>query len=286
MLQDLTDEANEANETRYQDMLKQLGLTQGQVGETYDQVFELLATQGDAERQRISSQGSRNRAQSTQSLISRGLGSTTIQDAMQRRIDEEENRSTLALEEMISGQKAGALMSRAGSEERLGSMIASMMESRTDQAPDIGMLMQLMGGAGAGAGAMGSAMAGGGGGGGGGSSGSARFGQGGAANAGGQGKNPGGSRFGGGWTSRAGGGMETGAALSKYFGPGSQAFLGGMGSQPGSVTAGAKKPDQLEGYEEGGGGEGGKGGRTSADAAWRRTAKPYGMDMDEWMKDW
>ena len=284
MMQDLQDKANEANEQRYQDILEQLGITQGQVGGTYDEVFELLGTMGEAERQRIGEQASRAGAQSTQSLIGRGLGSTTIQDSMQRRIDQEENRSNLALEEAISGQKAGALMGRAGSEERLGGLIASMMEMRTDQGPDMSMLMQLMGQSGAGAGAYGSAMAGGGSGGGspfGASSGGSTYGTGGNNRVTSSGPRG---------TSRAGGGLETGAALASFFGPGSQGFMGGMGSQPGWVSSSQARPDDLGDYDEAsaGGGEGGKGGGggTAADAAWRRMRKPYGMDMDEWMKDW
>ncbi len=280
MFQELQDKANAANESRYQDILDQLGLTQGQVGETYDEVFALLATMGDAERQRIGSQASRAGAQTTQSLISRGLGSTTIQDAMQRRIDEEENRSNLALEEAISGQKAGALMGRAGSEERMGSLIASMMEARTDQGPDLGLLMQLMGGAGAGQGAVGSAMAGGGGGGGSFGSSKLTFG-------GGKGGIPGGQQFGYQPVSGGGGGGGGGGQFSQMFGAGSQGFFGNMGSQPGWVTAGAKKPDKLEGYEEasagGGGGKGG-GGLSWLDKLWKNTAKPYGMSMKEWQE--
>jgi len=62
-----------------------------------------------------------------------------------------------------------------------------------------------------------------------------------------------------------------------------------MGSQPGWVSSSQARPDDLGDYDEAsaGGGEGGKGGGggTAADAAWRRMRKPYGMDMDEWMKD-
>ncbi len=287
MFQELQDKANEANEQRYQDILEQLGITQGQVGGTYDEVFELLGTMGDAERQRIGSQASRAGAQSTQSLISRGLGSTTIQDSMQRRIDEEENRSNLALEEAISGQKAGALMGRAGSEERMGSLIASMMEMRTDQGPDLSMLMQLMGQSGAGQGAYGSAMAGGGGSGGGDSGSSFGASSGGGSTYGTRSNRV--TSSGPSGSSRAGSGLEVGSALASFFGPGSQGFFGGMGSQPGWVSSSQARPDDLGDYEEGGGGGGeggGKKSRTAAETAWRRTAKPYGMSMDEWMKDW
>lgn len=97
-------------------------------------------------------------------------------------------------------------------------------------------------------------------------------------------------QFGG--SARAGTGLEAGAMLSSMMGPGSSGFFNAPGGMTGSVFAMPNKEDpqaeQAQGGGFGGGGGGGGDGqhRTASDAAWRRTAKPYGMDMDEWMKDW
>lgn len=234
MFQDLQDQANEANEARYKQILDQLSKTQGQVGGTYDQIQELLGTLGGAERERIGRQAEIGRAQTLQSLVDRGLGSTTIKESMERRIDEEESRAMLALEEALAGQQAGALMSRAGAEERLGGLIASMMESRSDVGPDMGSILSLMQSLGAGEGAMAGGAGGyGGGSGGGGSLGSMwmgqRFGGGGG---GGERTSPYGApmRSGGGYGGGATGGGAGPVNLFDFFGPGSKGFFGEHGS--------------------------------------------------------
>ncbi len=100
--------ANLANEQRYQQILGS---------------FENL---GKAGRARIEQQTTQRQAQATQSLTSRGLGSTTITSAVERGIASDAELQRQQLEESVTMQKAG------------------VMERRTDRGPDLGMFANLL----------------------------------------------------------------------------------------------------------------------------------------------
>jgi hypothetical protein len=100
--------ANRMNEERYRKILGQ---------------FETL---GQAGRARIEQQTARRQAEATQSLVSRGLGGTTITSAVERGIASDAELSRQQLEESVAMQKAG------------------VMERRTDTGPDLGMFANLL----------------------------------------------------------------------------------------------------------------------------------------------
>lgn len=100
--------ANKANEERYQ------------------QILGLLSGLGTAGRERISRQTAQQQAQATQSLITRGLGSTTITEAARRGIASDAELARQQLEESIAIQKAG------------------VMERRQDIGPDWAMYANLL----------------------------------------------------------------------------------------------------------------------------------------------
>jgi hypothetical protein len=100
--------ANKANETRYQDILKQYD-TLGKAGET-------RIAQGEAQAQ----------AKSQSSLTGRGLGNTTIVDAMSRGISGDAETSRQQLQEGITRDKT------------------KVMEAKTEQGPDMSMYAQLL----------------------------------------------------------------------------------------------------------------------------------------------
>jgi len=141
---DLHDQAFQANQTRYDDIIGQIGQTSDQVGGSYDQAFNLTQTIGDAERERIGMGETRALASSEQDLISRGLGQTTIRESARRGVRDDASRARNELQESIARTQAGVVQNRAGSEERLGGMLASFMEKRTDAYPDLGMMAQLL----------------------------------------------------------------------------------------------------------------------------------------------
>lgn len=107
-LQAAQDRANQLNEQRYKEILAQ---------------YEHL---GEAGRTRIQKQTEQQQAAATQSLIGRGLGSTTITSAVSRGIASDAELQRQQLEESVSMQKAG------------------VMERRTDVGPDLSMYANLL----------------------------------------------------------------------------------------------------------------------------------------------
>ena len=142
----------QANETRYQDILTRDAANQDRVGATYGQAFDLLENLGESEREQVDIRGIRDFASSDQDLTTRGLGNTTIRDSVRRGVGEDVDRSKRAITEQEGRQKAGVLQARAGAEERMGQYATSFMERRTDQGPDVNLLADLMSQAGAGQG--------------------------------------------------------------------------------------------------------------------------------------
>lgn len=121
----LQDAANQANEARYQQIIGPGGI--------YDRVADLIATVGQGQQERIDMGAARAGADVNQSMISRGLGNTTIRNAAQRGVQDDANRASRELAESVASQQAGVELGRAG-----------VMERRTDQGPDAGLIAQLM----------------------------------------------------------------------------------------------------------------------------------------------
>jgi hypothetical protein len=140
----LHEEANKANEDRYKGILDQIGATQDRVGAIYDDAQGLLADLGQTDRRRIDETRQQAMAGSDQDLISRGLGNTTIRQSIQRGISSDAERAQQSVTEQTGRQRAALLQGLAGTEERSGQMLASMMERRSDIGPDMGSMLQLM----------------------------------------------------------------------------------------------------------------------------------------------
>lgn len=140
----LHEQANEANEQRYQNILDQINTGGEQLGSTYDRMEGLLGGLGDSDRERIGQQQTQARGQADQDLTTRGLGNTTVRSSVMRGIDEDAGRAQRDVTERVGRQQAGMLQSRAGAEQQQNQFLAQMMERRTDQGPDMGAFMQLM----------------------------------------------------------------------------------------------------------------------------------------------
>lgn len=140
----LQEQANAANEQRYGEIIDTIGSTSQRLGQTYDRVDDLLLSLGTSERGRIEQTRQRESARADQDLISRGLGNTTVRESVQRGVNEDANRLGAELTEQVSRQRAGVLTQRAGAEQSQGNFLAQMMERRTDQGPDLGMMASLL----------------------------------------------------------------------------------------------------------------------------------------------
>lgn len=102
------DHANAANDTRYR------------------QGLGLIAGQGQSSKDEAKRGAESGFAQDTQSLVSRGLGSSTVYDSSRRRRDEDYQRASQRIDESVADRAAG------------------FIERRSDAAPDIGKLLELM----------------------------------------------------------------------------------------------------------------------------------------------
>lgn len=138
--------ANEANETRYQQLLTTIDALGEQVGAqgTYGEAMNLIDQIGASARTEIQDQAARAQASGAQDLVSRGLGNTTIRSAMQRGIMADTQRALGAQAEREAGQKAGLLTQRAGAELDVGRLKAGAIEGKYDTAPDLGMMASLL----------------------------------------------------------------------------------------------------------------------------------------------
>jgi hypothetical protein len=116
-----------------QDILKQLQAAQNQANQAnqqrYKDVLGMYSNLGQSGAQQIQQQTAQQQAQSTQDLTSRGLGNTTITGAMSRGINQAGQQNLLGLQEGLAGQEAG------------------VMERMTQQGPDLSMYANLIKGA-------------------------------------------------------------------------------------------------------------------------------------------
>ena len=116
--------------TALQGIIKQMQAAQKKANlaneQRYQQILGSFENLGKAGRARIEQQTQQRQAQATQSLTSRGLGSTTITSAVERGIASDAELSRQQLEESVTMQRAG------------------VMERRTDEGPDLGMFASLL----------------------------------------------------------------------------------------------------------------------------------------------
>lgn len=126
----LQEEANRANQQRYNQLL-------GTIDTGRDTVMDLLGDLGESQFGRIDQTRQRERGRAEQDLISRGLGNTTIRESVLRGVEDDAQRAQSELTEQISRQKAGA-------ETDFTRMLASAIEGRSDVGPDLAMMAQLM----------------------------------------------------------------------------------------------------------------------------------------------
>lgn len=109
MYQDQQGAANTANESRYRGILG------------------VLQNQGATSKQDIQRTGAEERGGITQSMIDRGLYSSSVMDSLKNRSFEAQNRASSAVDESVADRTAG------------------VMERRTDQGPNLGLFSSLLG---------------------------------------------------------------------------------------------------------------------------------------------
>lgn len=121
--------ANQANEARYQDILRGYQ-------ERYARNMDMLAGRGAQEGQDISDRYRSQEAQRRQQLIGRGLGNSTVVNTMQMGNERERANDLGRLNERIRQQTLAADAGLTGD-------TLQFMERRTDAQPDVRLLAQL-----------------------------------------------------------------------------------------------------------------------------------------------
>jgi hypothetical protein len=113
-----------------QDILKQLQTTQNQANtanqQRYQDVLGMYSNLGQTESQAIAEQGQQQQAKSTQDLMARGLGNTTVTGAMSRGIASDTQSQQTQLQEGLAAKEAG------------------VMQSMNQQGPDMSMYANLI----------------------------------------------------------------------------------------------------------------------------------------------
>lgn len=143
-LMESENQANQAAEQRYQQLLQGAARTQRQVMGTYAQANNLLGTQGNAAKSAAQAAGVQQQGAAAQSLMSRGLGNTTVVDSTRRGINADTQRQIAAIDEAVAGQKAGLLTQQAGAQMNLGQFQADSLLSRRDERPDMNVYLNLL----------------------------------------------------------------------------------------------------------------------------------------------
>lgn len=146
------DKANAANLDRYQQLLGSINTLGAQVGEqgTYGKSLALMDQVGTAGRQRITEQSAKAMATAEQDLTTRGLGNTTIREAVKRGTAHDAEMARQQMEESLAMQKSGIYQGLAGAQMQIGGMRAGAIEGRTDAGPNLGMFASLLSAAAAG----------------------------------------------------------------------------------------------------------------------------------------
>lgn len=105
-------------------------------GNTFADMMGLVQGQGDIARQGIADRYEMDRSSALQSLVDRGLGNTTVLDALNRGLLSDENRAYGMLDEQLRREKLGVY--------QVPLQQLQFQAGRTDQGPDMRMYATLM----------------------------------------------------------------------------------------------------------------------------------------------
>lgn len=142
--QTANDKANKDSLAQYQKLLQQAQQTTQNVGSLYGQAQQSVQNVGDQAKQRAGQQNQQQLAQAQQSLISRGLGNTTVLDSANRGINSDYAMNLGDIDEQQARLRSGLLTQQAGAEMGLGQFNADAILSRQNVGPDLGMYTQLL----------------------------------------------------------------------------------------------------------------------------------------------
>lgn len=140
-------QSNQANNQRYNQGLGVLN-SGGQSAQGYlGQALANTQSLGEGERQQLAQQYQNQSGQVAQSAVSRGLGNTTVTDALQSGVNRTRDLGNINLNESLARQSAAVQQQQAAQANQTSGSIANFIQGRNDVGPDAGLLSNLVTGA-------------------------------------------------------------------------------------------------------------------------------------------
>lgn len=135
-MQKAQEEANEANELRYQQGLAELTGARDVMRELYGEAGEMMGDVGRSAMEDISRGAVAAGGRGRQQLISSGLANTTIAANLMRGTEEDRRRAMERVEGQQATMRGGLATQRAGVEMAGGGAMADFIARRSDVGPD------------------------------------------------------------------------------------------------------------------------------------------------------
>jgi len=143
-VQQAQNQANAANESRYKQLISAIQGLAGRTGNIYGQIMNNIGQMGQTQKTNIARKEKRQKANTAQDLISRGLGNTTIRQSAMRGVSSDAQRALQNLAEQQANMRASALQSKAGSDQAVTGMLAQAIQARNDIGPNLSMYANLL----------------------------------------------------------------------------------------------------------------------------------------------
>jgi hypothetical protein len=140
-----SDEAKTKGEEQYAALLDSLaGLKEGVLGGTLGRAEQSLGQIFASDRQRVQDMKTAASGAARQDLVSRGLGNTTVVDAVERGIASDAEAAMRAISGSEAQQALGLFTGKAGLQTQIGGMEADAILSRDIRGPDTAQYLALL----------------------------------------------------------------------------------------------------------------------------------------------
>lgn len=136
-VQSSQNQANQANQARYN---QGLGVLTGGANSAQGYISQALANSnkiGQAARTRVGQNLQNAQGSTTQSAVSRGIGNTTILDALQRGNSKDAENANQQIDEQIADRASNLNLQQANQSNQGANSIAGFIAARNDNGPDL-----------------------------------------------------------------------------------------------------------------------------------------------------
>lgn len=142
-LEEARQQANLANQRRYEQGLRALRAGRESLRQYFDTAQQNIQNIGSAATEEVDRSARRNLASGRQGLISAGLGNTTITGSLNRGVEDDRQRQLRAIDEQRQIALSGLAERRAGAEFQTAGAITDFIAAREDTGPNTALYSQL-----------------------------------------------------------------------------------------------------------------------------------------------